>query len=133
MTARHATHAPEISPLAHQRRQLGALGEQMAARYLEMRGYRILERNWRHRRGELDLIAADGDVIVAVEVKTRTTTDFGHPLEAITRQKLQRLRALISLWCQSRDAQARALRVDAIAILGESGSRRVIDHRKGIA
>lgn len=105
----------------------------MAARYLEMHGYRILERNWRHRRGELDLIVSKCGVVVAVEVKTRTTADFGHPLEAITRQKLQRLRALISLWCQYRGARPKSLRVDAIAILGESGSRRVIDHRKGIA
>lgn len=104
----------------------------MAARFLEMRGYRILARNWRHARGELDLVVTDGEAVIAVEVKTRTSYAYGHPFEAITPLKISRLRSLISLWCAEHRPHAQALRIDAIAIVGERGARRTIDHREGI-
>lgn len=138
---RHApttsSHAPTASSRAqprHTRSQLlGTLGEHMAARYLEMRGYRVLARNWRHRFGELDLIVLHGDAVVAVEVKTRSSTQFGHPLEAITSQKMGRLKALLAIWVSEQSRPFASIRVDAIGIvIGRPGSIE-FDHRCGVA
>ena len=74
--------------------ELGRRGEQLAVDHLEARGMRVIERNWRCRLGEIDLVARDGDDTVFVEVKTRTTADYGHPFESITPVKLARLRRL---------------------------------------
>ncbi|MEI6041938.1 MAG: YraN family protein, partial [Actinomycetes bacterium] len=71
---------------------LGAKGEDLVALLLAGRGYQIIERNWRIKDGEIDLVAiTDKNILVFVEVKTRTSTAFGHPLEAITREKAHRL------------------------------------------
>lgn len=67
----------------------GALGENYAASYLKKKGYRILERNWRRRRAEIDIIAMDGEIMVFVEVKTRMYTGLRRPEEAVTRAKLE--------------------------------------------
>lgn len=69
--------------------EVGILGEQYAVELLEKKGYRIVERNWRWKRTEIDIIAWDKEVLVCVEVKTRSHTDFGNPIEAITRAKMQ--------------------------------------------
>src|SRR5207247_9286437 len=73
---------------------LGEEGERAASRFLEARGYRILERNYRTRRGEIDLIAEDGRILVFVEVKVRLDARFGGPAAAITRAKLARIARL---------------------------------------
>ena len=73
---------------------LGEEGERAAARFLEARGYRILERNYRTRRGEIDLIAEDGRILVFVEVKVRLDDRFGGPAAAITRAKQARIARL---------------------------------------
>ncbi|MCO6476913.1 MAG: YraN family protein [Phaeodactylibacter sp.] len=69
--------------------EVGKAGEALARRYLEEKGYRILEANWRYRRAEVDLIAMDGPVLVFVEVKTRGSDAFGRPEEFVTPQKEQ--------------------------------------------
>lgn len=125
-----STTDPARVPRTNQK--IGALGEQMAARYLEMHGMRILAKNWRHKFGELDLIALDGRTLVAVEVKTRSSTTFGHPLEAITVTKFGRIKALLAIWASGGDIRYTELRVDAVGIvLGQPGEI-VIDHRAGI-
>ena len=105
----------------------------MAARYLEMRGVRILATNWRHKFGELDLVGLDGDTLVAIEVKTRSSTAFGHPLEAITSAKLGRIKALLAIWASAQDSRFSELRVDAIGIVLGGPGAISIDHRSGIA
>lgn len=105
----------------------------MAARYLEMRGVRIVARNWRHKFGELDLIGIDGNTLVAVEVKTRSSLAFGHPLEAITSTKLGRIKALLAIWASAQDSRFSELRVDAIGIVIAGPGAISIDHRPGIA
>src|SRR5919199_3498780 len=83
------------------RRDRGALGERIAAQHLERRGYRIVERNYRSRRGELDLVAADRRTLVFCEVKTRVAggaTGPATPLDAIGPAKRRRLRALAKEW-----------------------------------
>lgn len=81
---------------------LGRAGEDFAARHLETAGYRILDRNWRTREGEVDLVALDMQgnrpEIVFCEVKTRTSVAHGAPAEAVTRVKQQRLRKTAAAW-----------------------------------
>ena len=69
---------------------LGRRGEQLAAQYLEQAGFRILDRNWRCAEGEIDIVAAERRVLVVCEVKTRSDTRYGSPLDAITRAKRNR-------------------------------------------
>lgn len=114
-------------------RTLGAHGEALAAEYLEQRGFRILERNWRNRHGELDLIAEDHGTLVAIEVKTRSGTAYGNPLEAITARKSHRLRRLLHDWRRERALQRATLRVDAVGITVRSNEPPRIDHLRGIA
>ena len=73
---------------------LGAHGERIAAAYLTDSGLRVLDRNWRCRDGELDIVARDGDALVFCEVKTRRAVGFGHPVEAVGHAKQRRLRTL---------------------------------------
>lgn len=111
--------------------ELGREGEALAARYLEDRGYRILERNWRCRRGELDIVAEHGHDTVFVEVKTRSALGYGHPLEAVTATKRSRLRFLAAAWCHEADRRPASIRIDVVAILLKPGRRPVIEHLSG--
>lgn len=126
---RTALHPPK----ATHNQQLGAKGEAIAAEYLEGLGFHILERNWRNRKGELDLIARDGDALVAVEVKTRSGSGYGNPLEAITAQKMARLRRLLLDWIRTTEARGVSLRVDAVGITLRGDERPRIDHLRGVS
>lgn len=115
------------------RSQLGVLGEDIAADHLSSLGLRILQRNWRCRYGELDIIAADGDrTVVFVEVKTRTGDGFGGLAEAVTVQKVRRLRRLAGLWLAGQDAGWTGVRIDVIGV--RVGRRRTpeVVHLEGV-
>jgi len=100
------------------RRALGAHGEDAVAAWYEARGYRIVDRNWRCREGELDLIARRGTVVVFCEVKTRTSSAFGAPVEAVTWRKQQRLRQLARRWLlQAAGRPPSAMRFDVASVL----------------
>lgn len=101
-------------------RVLGMRGEDAAAAWYESQGYQIVARNWRCRDGELDLIVRDGRTFVFCEVKSRTTSRFGAPVEAITYQKQARLRRLAARWLQESPIRAREIRFDVASILGDS-------------
>lgn len=107
---------------------LGKRGEAIAARYLWEAGYEILERNWRCPQGEIDLIASDGDELVFVEVKTRSSLLFGHPLESITLAKLARLRRLAAAWCRAHPGNHDRIRIDAVTVVAPSSGEPAIDH-----
>ena len=107
------------------RRALGAAGEEQAAAWYVARGYAVLDRNWRCREGELDLVVRRGREVVFVEVKTRRTDRFGIPAEAVTRDKQRRLRTLASRYLATRDARAGRLRFDVVSIL--AGRLEVIE------
>ena len=71
--------------------QLGQMGEKTAVVFLEQQGYHILERNFRNKLGEIDIVAKDGDTICFIEVKTRKTDAFGSPLESVTMSKQRKI------------------------------------------
>lgn len=109
------------------RSEVGRRGEELAARELVRRGWRILDRNFRWGSKELDLVARRGRVLAFVEVKTRRGSGFGHPLEAITRQKRTELEACARAWLRERPPPPGFLRrFDAVAVrLEDDGSARV--------
>ncbi len=115
---------------------LGRWGEQTAAAYLERHGWRIIERNWRCDIGELDLVALDPSprpTLVFVEVKARAGLGYGHPLEAITAAKQQRLRDLAWRWLREHEPRAAQVRIDGIGVLWRAGSEPEIVHARGLA
>lgn len=112
--------------------ELGRRGEDAAARYLTGLGWSVLERNWRCRWGELDLVARDGADLVFVEVKTRSGTSHGHPVEAIDAAKLRRLRRLAGAWLAAHAAHADGVRIDLLAVLARPGRPVEVEHLRGI-
>jgi len=111
---------------------LGKSGEQLAARFLEAGGYRIIDRNWRGTRGELDIIAQHEGSTVFVEVKTRSALGFGHPFEAVTPKKLRSLRRLAGEWCAARADAGGRIRLDVIAVIGGLEGPARIEHLRGV-
>jgi putative endonuclease len=115
------------------RGELGALGEQLAVEHLRALGLRILARNWRCRYGELDVIAADGEhTLVFVEVKTRTGDRFGGVAQAVTPQKVRRIRRLAGVWLAGQDNRWAQIRIDVIGVrVGRSRTPEVM-HLQGV-
>jgi putative endonuclease len=107
---------------------LGRRGEDLAAAFLTEAGYLVVDRNWRCGQGEIDIVAVDGAETVFVEVKTRSSVAFGHPFEAITTQKLARLRRLAAAWCADSPGDHFRIRIDAISVIAPPGSPPQIDH-----
>lgn len=120
------------------RAQLGRIGEQMAVRHLEQQGRQVVARNWRPGtpdvRGELDVVAVDGSALVACEVKTRRGAQAGHPLEALTPQKVARLRRLaVAFLAEAGGFGTREVRIDAIAVTWpDAGGRAEIEHVEAV-
>ena len=113
--------------------ELGKRGEALAALYLEDAGLRVIDRNWRCSLGEIDLVAVDGATLVVVEVKTRSSEAYGHPLEAITPGKLERLYLLASRWARAHDLRFSGFRVDAVAIVDDGTGRPAIEHLRAVS
>lgn len=99
------------------RNELGRTGESLSARYLQSRGWNVLDRNVRYREGELDLVAERAGILAFIEVKTRRSRAFGSPAEAVTRVKAARIRRLASRYLTERRPRARDIRFDVIDVL----------------
>ncbi len=99
------------------RRALGASGEEAVAAWYTSQGYEVVERNWRCRDGELDLIVRRGRTFVFCEVKTRTSDAFGAPVEAVTRSKQVRLRHLAARWLEDAPLRPTEIRFDVASVL----------------
>ncbi|WP_139492900.1 YraN family protein [Brevibacillus dissolubilis] len=114
--------------MTYSRIALGQQGEELAAAFITDLGYRIVGRNVRFREGELDLVALDGQTLVFIEVRTRSSTQFGTPLESITRRKQQKLRQLALLFLAEHDGGAYLFRFDVISVQykGEYTSPEII-------
>lgn len=113
---------------------LARQGEHAAAEFLRRSGMRILDRNWRCSEGEIDIVAADRRALVACEVKTRSSTRYGTPLESVTGRKLSRLRRLAVKWVLAHGVLFDEVRVDVVEVLtspAEPGGFQ-IDHVRGI-
>ncbi len=116
-----------------QARQTGREGEAIAARYLEDAGWTVLERNYRAGRNEVDLIVMRGRTVAFVEVKSRRSEGFGHPLEAITAHKQGEIAKVARAWLRARGGlRGLDLRFDAVAVRfgGSQGTTQParIDH-----
>ena len=107
---------------------LGRWGEDLAAAFLTEAGYLVVDRNWRCNQGEIDIVAVEDAETVFVEVKTRSSVAFGHPFEAITAQKLARLRRLAAAWCAANPGDHRRIRIDAISVIAPADGPAQIDH-----
>ncbi|MDR7300714.1 YraN family protein [Haloactinomyces albus] len=108
---------------------LGKAGERLAAEYLEQHGFVVLSRNWRCSQGELDIVATDAHKVVVCEVKTRSGVDYGSPLEAVTPEKVKRLRALARAWLRAHAVRSCQVRFDVISVLWPPSGSVHIEHR----
>ena len=96
--------------------RLGAAGERIASRYLEQKGYEVVDKNIRRREGEIDLVALQGDTLVFVEVKLRTSRKMGAAVQAVSPAKGARLRALAEAYSADHPDLPTNLRIDLVAI-----------------
>ncbi len=109
-------------------RDLGVLGERLAARHLRENGYTILARNYRFGRREIDLIVARDDLVAFVEVKARAGTGYGHPLEAITAQKRREIERVARFWLHRHGRRALRCRFDAVGVIIRRDQAPIIEH-----
>ena len=100
------------------KKNLGNKGEQIASAYLEKIGYKILDKNFRKRTGEIDLIALDTefDEIVFIEVKTRRGDSYGYPEESVSENKIEKITETANIWLEEKEKDDKSWRIDIIAI-----------------
>lgn len=110
--------------------EFGRAGEDRAAQHLRARGYEILERNWRCAQGEIDIVAARGELLCVIEVKTRRSERFGHPFEAVDDRKRRRLWRLAFAWAQAHPdiSRGRPLRLEVIGLTGAEPADARLEH-----
>lgn len=122
--------------MSRYRKNLGDYGEQLAIQFLQKRGYTIIHRNFSSRYGELDIVAMDpreADTLCCVEVKTRTTEEFGAPEDAITRDKIKKLHDTACSYFFQNRIEGKIFRLDVVAITINTETKRAhIKHLKGI-
>jgi len=115
---------------------LGATGEEIAVDYLISQGYVVFDRNWRSKSGEIDIIASEKfnsqDELIFIEVKTRSSRDYGDPIEAISATKYLRMYRLALEWLIENSASREAWRLDVISIVISRAQEIEIDHLKRV-
>lgn len=109
---------------------VGRRGEDAAAAYLERQGMRIVDRNWRTTRGEIDIIAIDGDDLVICEVKTRLSTAAGTPEESVSLSKQRKLSRLAATYIAAAGLAPCSVRFDVVSILVLSEDRALLRHHR---
>ena len=97
-------------------RAIGRDGEEIAAEYLRNNGYRIVEKNYKNRFGEIDIIAKDGNTVVFIEVKTRNTPSYGTPSSAVDSKKQQRIGKVALTYLTKKGLTQHPVRFDAVSI-----------------
>ncbi|MEY4438267.1 MAG: hypothetical protein RL249_679 [Actinomycetota bacterium] len=115
------------------KQRTGAFGEAITANYLIARGDEILDRNWRIREGEIDLVSLSIDgAFHFIEVKTRSSLAFGHPFEAINREKAHRMQRLAMGWLATHGCLGCEYTIDVVAILIASDGTHALDYRGNV-
>lgn len=109
------------------KRKQGAEGENLAVAFLEKKGYRVLDRNYRFERGEIDIVAEDNGVLVFIEVKARSSKTFGEPEDAVTESKQRRIKNAAEGYLFEHNIDDKECRFDVIAIEYE-GKDTIIRH-----
>lgn len=115
-------------PIGKRNAELGRRGEDAAARFLDRRGYEIVARNWTCAAGEADIVARDGETVVFVEVKTRSSCEKGMPSEAVDAAKRDRYERIAALYLQGYDAVDVPIRFDIVSIVAIAPDRAMIRH-----
>lgn len=110
---------------------VGRYGEDVAVRHLQDAGLEVIDRNWRCARGELDIVARDGGILVFCEVKTRSSLDFGTPAEAVGPVKARRIRALACQWLIANRPAYAELRFDVVSVLRQPRGAAQVEHLRG--
>lgn len=115
------------------KQRIGAFGEELTATYIQERGDEILDRNWRIREGEIDLVSLGSDGIFHfIEVKTRSSLAFGHPFESINREKAQRLQRLALGWLATHGCLGCEYAIDIVAILIAADGSHSLEYRGSV-
>ncbi len=99
-----------------QHNELGKQGEQIARKYLEQKGYEILETNWHYSHAEIDIIARKGDVLAVIEVKTRTSDHYGKPETFVNKKKINHLKNAVNYYVRTNKLDVE-IRFDIISII----------------
>jgi len=113
-----------------ERSELGARGESAAAAYLERQGLQVIDRNWRVARGEIDIIALDGDELVLCEVKTRTGTGKGTPEEAVSVTKQRKIARLAEAYIAAAGLAPCRVRFDVVSVTVLGSDRALLRHHR---
>lgn len=112
------------------RQQLGKKGEELAVNYLRSKGYKILQQRYRTTQGEIDIIAVYEQVLVFIEVKTRTSTAYGSPAEAVDYRKQNKIRQVALAFIQDGNHKYREFRFDVVSILQNHQAEWQLEHIK---
>jgi putative endonuclease len=122
---------PIVVAMTQAKDAVGAYGERVALAHLVDQGMVVLDRNWRCRTGEIDLILRDGSDLVFCEVKTRRTTRFGTPVEAVDETKVRRLRQLAAQWLAEAGLRPGGVRFDVVSVLPQRSGAARVEHVRG--
>lgn len=109
-------------------KELGKLGEETAVKFLREKGYRIKERNYTFAKGELDIIALDGEITVFVEVKSRQNLEMGDPVYGVTPAKIKQLKKIAEYYLYDRNIKEIDCRFDVVTVLFRGEEEPVIEH-----
>lgn len=112
-------------PLAQKRREIGMMGEALAARFLKKRGYKILRRNFRCRVGEIDIVALEKRDTVFIEVRTSTSRNYSSPAESILWRKRRKLITLANFYIKKFGLEDTPCRFDVVSIVKTDGYTRI--------
>lgn len=117
-----------LCPVTNDRQKLGQFAENAACSFLRRNGLRILRRNFRTEKGELDIIACDGDVLVIVEVRSRSSDARGTPAESINRKKRARIARATHAWLLMHEGKRFNIRFDIVEVFLAAGDPPVLRH-----
>lgn len=123
-----------LSHRPHSRnKSIGAFGEDAVVDFIRAQGTAIVERNWRIKEGEIDIVAQlDDGTFAFIEVKTRTSVAFGHPLESINSEKAHRLQRLALAWLATHQSLGHEYRIDCAAVIISASGKFSIEYRKNV-